>query len=102
MSLTSDSLPQRVRPVGGRPIRSVTGTAFVVAEFRAEENYAAHPLYRDPIVHLFLDEASRQAAARGAPRLPPPHGVGKSRDKKFDHMLGGQMLCGCSGGGGGG
>ena len=56
MSLTSDSLPQRDRPAGGRPIRSVTGTAFVVAEFRAEENYAPHPLYRDPIVHLFLDE----------------------------------------------
>src|SRR5262249_24091304 len=95
MSLSSDSLPQGVRPAGGRPIRSVTGTAFVVAEFRAEENYAPHPLYRDPIVHLFLDEASRQAAARVAAGFPPMREMVKIRTKYFDDMLERQLFCGC-------
>ncbi len=31
-------------------IRGDAGTAFVVAEFRADENAEAHPLYSDPIV----------------------------------------------------
>jgi len=95
MSLTSDSLPQRVRPARGRPIRSVTGTAFVVAEFRAEENYAPHPLYRDPIVHLFLDEASRQVAARVAASFPPMREMVKIRTKYFDDMLERQLFGGC-------
>ena len=30
------------------PIKDVTGTAFVVAEFRARENEEPHPLYVDP------------------------------------------------------
>ena len=34
-------------------IRNVAGTAFVVAEFRAEENLKENPLYRDFIVHVF-------------------------------------------------
>ena len=29
-------------------IENVSGTAFVVAEFRAEENREKNPLYRDP------------------------------------------------------
>ena len=45
-------------------VTNVSGTAFVVAEFRAEENDEAYPLYRDPIVKLFLSEESRQAADR--------------------------------------
>ena len=40
-------------------IKDVSGTAFVVAEFRAEENRAATPLYRDSVVGLFLSEESR-------------------------------------------
>jgi hypothetical protein len=36
-------------------IQNLTGTAFIVAEFRADENSAAEPLYRDEIVPLFLD-----------------------------------------------
>jgi len=31
-------------------IENVSGTAFVVAEFRAEENAEAAPLYRDSVV----------------------------------------------------
>lgn len=44
-------------------IKNVTGTAFIVAEYRAEENSAPNPLYRDSIVELFLNDATRQAAA---------------------------------------
>ena len=41
-------------------IKEVSGTAFVVAEFRAEENrFQSTPLYRDPVVELFLSEDSR-------------------------------------------
>ncbi|MGH6636164.1 MAG: hypothetical protein ACRED0_08565 [Gammaproteobacteria bacterium] len=45
-------------------IQNVTGTAFVVAEFRADENAEAHPLYSDPIVPLFLNGETRKAAKR--------------------------------------
>jgi O-methyltransferase involved in polyketide biosynthesis len=51
-------------------IKNVPGTAFVVAEFRAEENDEAQPLYRDSIVKLFLSEDSKQAAERVAASLP--------------------------------
>ena len=52
-------------------IENVSGTAFVVAEFRAEENRELNPLYRDPVVGLFLDEHTRQAADRVAAGCPP-------------------------------
>ena len=45
-------------------IENVSGTAFVVAEFRAEENAEPAPLYRDPVVELFLSEETRLAAGR--------------------------------------
>ena len=51
-------------------IANVTGTAFVVAEFRAEENAEPAPLYRDAIVPLFLTDDSRRAAARIAASFP--------------------------------
>lgn len=47
-------------------ITDVTGTAFVVAEFRTEENDAAEPLYRDDVVDVFLNAASKSAAKRAA------------------------------------
>jgi hypothetical protein len=43
-------------------IKDVTGTAFIVAEFRAQENAEANPLYVDRIVPIFLDERTKQAA----------------------------------------
>ena len=42
-------------------VKDVSGTAFVVAEFRAEENHQPRPLYRDPVVEMFLDEDTRHA-----------------------------------------
>src|SRR5215471_13791190 len=68
-------------------IENVTGTAFVVAEFRAEENCAAKPLYRDWVVELFLNEDSKQAAGLVANSFPPAKDMVKVRTKYFDDML---------------
>ena len=43
-------------------VREVTGTAFIVAEYRARENEETHPLYVDRIVPIFLDARTRAAA----------------------------------------
>ena len=48
-------------------IKNVSGTAFIIAEFRAEENAAPEPLYRDEIVKLFLDRNSEQVAYHNTP-----------------------------------
>lgn len=37
-------------------IEDVSGTAFVVAEYRAEENRDPAPIYRDPVVGVFLSD----------------------------------------------
>jgi len=68
-------------------IRNVSGTAFVVAEFRAEENRETSPLYRDPIVELFLSDDSRRAAGRVAASFPPVGDLVKIRTKYFDDTL---------------
>jgi len=52
-------------------IQNIAGTAFVVAEFRAEENFKEPPLYRDSIVGVFLDAESRRAADRIFASFPP-------------------------------
>jgi methyltransferase (TIGR00027 family) len=76
-------------------IRNVSGTAFVVAEFRAEENSEVEPLYRDPIVKLFLNEDSREAAGRIAASFPQAKDLVRIRTKYFDDMLDEQILAGC-------
>ena len=68
-------------------IKDVSGTAFVVAEFRAEENRAATPLYRDSVVGLFLSEESRYAAGRVAASFPPAKDMVRIRTRYFDDML---------------
>jgi methyltransferase (TIGR00027 family) len=73
-------------------IRNVTGTAFVVAEFRAEENGEAEPLYRDSVVELFLNEQTRQAAGLVAASFPPSKDLVRIRTKYFDDMLDKQIL----------
>ncbi len=75
--------------------QDVTGTAFVVAEYRAHENAEANPLYVDRIVPLFLDERTRQAADRISAGFPA---VGKSiriRTRYFDDKLDEQLSLGC-------
>ena len=74
---------------------TVTGTAFVVAEYRAEENYALHPLYRDRVVDMFLSEDSRQAAARIAAGSPAVKELVKIRTRYYDDMLDEQIAAGC-------
>ena len=76
-------------------VTSVTGTAFVVAEYRAEENYAVHPLYRDDVVGLFLSAASRRAAAQAAAGFPLVKELVKIRTRYFDDMLERQIAAGC-------
>jgi methyltransferase (TIGR00027 family) len=68
-------------------IKHVSGTAFVVAEFRAEENRQATPLYQDSVVELFLNEDSRQAAGLVAASFPPARDLVRIRTKYFDDVL---------------
>jgi methyltransferase (TIGR00027 family) len=75
-------------------IESVSGTAFVVAEFRAEENDEVAPLYRDPIVEFFLDEDTRRAAGLVAAKFPPVKDLVRIRTKYLDDMLEKQILSG--------
>jgi O-methyltransferase involved in polyketide biosynthesis len=52
-------------------IKDVSGTAFVVAEFKAEKNRMPAPLHNDAVAELFLSDESRSAAARIAASFPP-------------------------------
>jgi len=75
-------------------IEDISGTAFVVAEYRAEENREPAPIYRDPVVAVFLSDASRRAAARVASRFPPVKDMVKTRTRYFDDMLEAQIGAG--------
>src|SRR5215475_15384657 len=75
-------------------IDNVSGTAFVVAEYRAEENRESQPIYKDPIVGLFLSDASRQAADRISSRFPAVKDMVKTRTRYFDDMLDQQIASG--------
>jgi methyltransferase (TIGR00027 family) len=72
-------------------IKDVSGTAFVVAEYRAEENLEPAPIYRDPVVGLFLSDASRQAADRVSSRFAPVKDMVKTRTRYFDDTLDAQI-----------
>jgi methyltransferase (TIGR00027 family) len=75
-------------------ITDVSGTAFVVAEYRAEENLEPIPIYQDRVVGLFLSDASRQAAERVSSRFPPVKDMVKTRTRHFDDMLDAQIAAG--------
>jgi methyltransferase (TIGR00027 family) len=75
-------------------IKDVSGTAFVVAEYRAEENREPIPIYQDAVVGLFLSEASRQAAERVSSRFPAVKDMVKTRTRYFDDMLDAQIAAG--------
>ena len=76
-------------------MRNVTGTAFLVAEFREEENREAQPLYHDPIVHLFLDQDSKKAADRIFASFPPIKEMVRIRTRYLDDRLDHQLQLGC-------
>lgn len=73
-------------------IKDVSGTAFVVAEFRAEENREVAPLYEDHVVEVFLSDDSKRAADRVAASFPLVKDLVKIRTKYFDDMLETQIL----------
>jgi len=73
-------------------IKNVSGTAFVVAEFRAEENDQARPLYQDLVVGLFLNEESKQAARRIAAKFPLAKDLVRIRTRYLDETLEAQIL----------
>ena len=75
-------------------IKDVSGTAFVVAEYRAEENREPRPLYLDLAVELFLSDASREAADRVSSRFPAVKDMVKTRTRYFDDMLDAQIAGG--------
>jgi methyltransferase (TIGR00027 family) len=76
-------------------ITNVTGTAFVVAKYRDEENRAVEPLYRDNVVSLFLSPESRRAADRAAAGFPLVKELVKLRTRYLDDMLDKQIAAGC-------
>jgi methyltransferase (TIGR00027 family) len=76
-------------------VKDVRGTAFVVAEFRARENEQAHPLYRDPIVHVFLDDRSKKAAAAIRANFPAGEKMPRLRTRYFDDRLDEHIADGC-------
>jgi methyltransferase (TIGR00027 family) len=73
-------------------VKNVSGTAFVVAEFRAEENHEENPLYQDSIVSLFLNRDTKKAAMSVAASFPPAKDLVKTRTKYFDETLERQIL----------
>jgi methyltransferase (TIGR00027 family) len=75
-------------------IKDVSGTAFVVAEYRAEENRELSPIYSDPVVALFLSDASREAANRVSARFPAVKDMVKTRTRYFDDILDAQIAAG--------
>ena len=52
------------------PIKDVTGTAFVVAEFRARENEEPHPLYVDRSSRSFSMSGRKLRPTRSRPASP--------------------------------
>jgi methyltransferase (TIGR00027 family) len=76
-------------------IRHVTGTAFVVAEFRARENAEPYPLYTDSIVPIFLDEKTKAAADVIRADFPAAEMNVRLRTRYFDDRLDEQLAVGC-------
>jgi methyltransferase (TIGR00027 family) len=75
-------------------VKDVSGTAFVVAEFRAEENRESNPLYRDQIVELFLDADTRYAAGLIARSFPAAGELVRIRTKYLDDTLDSHIAAG--------
>ncbi|MDJ0511999.1 MAG: SAM-dependent methyltransferase [Methyloceanibacter sp.] len=75
-------------------ISELARTALIVADYRARENTQEVPLYRDPIVPLFLNDDTRREADRIAADFPAEHGV-RLRTRYFDDQLSIQIRNGC-------
>ncbi len=76
-------------------IQRVTGTAFIVAEYRAMENGAAHPLYHDSVVPIFLDARTHAAAERMVADFPAGVHAVQLRTRYYDDHLDAALAGGC-------
>jgi methyltransferase (TIGR00027 family) len=76
-------------------VKDVTGTAFIVAEFRACENAEPHPLYLDPIVPIFLDDRTKRAAGVIAAGFAAAENNVRLRTRYLDDTLDQQLANGC-------
>ncbi|WP_333382692.1 class I SAM-dependent methyltransferase [Microcoleus sp. B4-D4] len=74
---------------------NVTGTAFIVAEFRAEENQEKIPIYTDNVVKIWLNEKTKEIADKIAQNSPATKEMIKLQTKYFDDVLSNQILGGC-------
>jgi methyltransferase (TIGR00027 family) len=72
----------------------VTGTAFVVAEFRAREAEESQPLYVDAVVPIFLDDSTRAAADRIAAGFAAAEMNVRLRTRYLDDRLDQQLADG--------
>ena len=75
-------------------IQDVTGTAFIVAEYRARENAAERPLYRDPVVPIFLNEGTHAAAERMIVGFPAGVHAVQLRTRYYDDHLDAELRSG--------
>jgi methyltransferase (TIGR00027 family) len=76
-------------------IQDVTGTAFIVAEYRARENAKPHPLYVDPVVPIFLDARTHAAAERMVADFPAGERGVQLRTRYYDDHLAAELAGGC-------
>lgn len=76
-------------------IKNVTGTAFIIAEFKAEETKEAEPIYTDFIIKLFLNDETKKIADQVAKTFPAAKEMVKIRTKYFDDVLSEQISQGC-------
>lgn len=74
--------------------KNVSGTAFIIAAFRDEENQAKTPLYTDQFVRLFLNSETREIAKSIAQNFPASKEMIKLRTKYFDDILSQQIALG--------
>ena len=76
-------------------IKNVSGTAFIIAEYRADFSKDTNPLYYDEIVKLFLNNETKKIAEDAAINFPAAKEMVKIRTKYFDDTLSKQISQGC-------
>ncbi|HLO47099.1 MAG TPA: SAM-dependent methyltransferase [Kamptonema sp.] len=76
-------------------IKNVSGTAFIIAQYRADGSKDTTPLYHDEIVKLFLTNETKKIAEDAAKNFPAAKEMVKIRTKYFDDTLSKEILQGC-------
>lgn len=73
---------------------NVSGTAFIIAEFRAKENEEIELLYTEKIVKLLLNEETKNLSEYVTQNFSLAKEMVKLRNKYFDDVLSNQILLG--------